>query len=102
MLSGEWFSSAEVCDLEEAGRSADDKAPMRSMILFFSRKRPRGFSSRPIVASQLNRNTQRRIGGNMPWLGNTTASFSAAAPTGHNGISTDVNGIGVGKRLKKK
>ena len=101
-LSGEWFSFAEGCDSEEVGRSVDDLTPMSSMILFVSRKRPRGFSSRPIVASQLNRNSQGRIVGNMPWQGNTSASFTAAAQTGHNGIMTDVNGVGMGKRPKKR
>lgn len=93
----EWLSLRAPCDAEEAELSGLPDATgveLGSMILFVSKKRPRGFTGLPGASSLLHRPQQAA----RQWPG---APSGALLSGGGNPAFHDVNGVMSGKKMKK-
>jgi hypothetical protein len=89
LLPSEWLSNGEACCAEEMSRARDGGPSLKSMILFVTRKRARGYSGRP--------NTNYNGGAiSTPW-----ASFASAVSQNPNNFVMGNSGPLTGKRPKK-
>lgn len=100
-LENEWFSllgPSDVEDVESYGPLGVAGADSASMILFVFKKRARGSSGLPSVASSAHRPQQNA----RPWPAMQGTSSAVALPGSGNGVFHDMNGAMSGKKMKKK